>query len=53
LGSDGIHPTNDGYRKMADVWNAAIGVAREQNMLLDPEDNGVPDYADTGNNTYT
>ncbi|KAJ4296824.1 Glucan endo-1,3-alpha-glucosidase agn1 [Kalmusia sp. IMI 367209] len=43
--SDNIHPTNDGYRKMAAVWNEAIERARAQGMLQDPEDNGTPDGA--------
>jgi lysophospholipase L1-like esterase len=41
--ADGIHPTNDGYKKMAAVWTAAILEAREAGMLQDPEDNGQDD----------
>lgn len=43
FGSDGIHPTNDGYKKLAAVWTAAFLRAHEANMLQEPEDNGVPD----------
>jgi len=49
LSSDGIHPTNDGYKKMAAVWLAAILEAREANMLQKPEDNGQEDDRPTIN----
>ncbi|KAK4499432.1 hypothetical protein PRZ48_009946 [Zasmidium cellare] len=41
--SDDLHPTNDGYRKMAAVWDAAIGKAVEEGKVQDPEDTGIPD----------
>ena len=44
--SDGIHPTNDGYRKMAAVWNVAIEKARKSGFLQEPEDTGIPDDGD-------
>ncbi|CAI6342018.1 unnamed protein product [Periconia digitata] len=37
ISEDGIHPTNEGYKKMADVWAKAIASAREQNFLEEPE----------------
>lgn len=40
---DALHPTNDGYRKMAAVWDAAIGKAVQEAMVQDPEDTGIPD----------
>lgn len=44
LGSDGIHPTNDGYRKVAAVFDAAIIRAALEGRLQKPED--VADFAD-------
>jgi len=41
--TDGIHPKADGYRKMADVWKAAIDEAARIGFLQDPEWNGAPD----------
>jgi hypothetical protein len=43
LNADGIHPENEGYRKMAAVWTAAILEARGANMLQEREDNGKAD----------
>lgn len=37
MSGDGIHPTNAGYKKMADVWAKAIASARKQHMLQEPE----------------
>jgi hypothetical protein len=46
---DGIHPTNDGYKKMAAVWTASILEAREAKMLQDPENNGKADASPATN----
>jgi hypothetical protein len=47
LGSDGVHTTNDGYRKMAVVWNVAIASAWTSDFIQAPEDTGISDDAPT------
>jgi lysophospholipase L1-like esterase len=44
LSSDGIHPTDAGYRKMATIWYSAIGQASASGYLKQAEDNDMSDY---------
>jgi lysophospholipase L1-like esterase len=42
--ADGTHPTDEGYRKMAEVWFEALVAASEAGWLVAPEPvQGVPD----------
>jgi lysophospholipase L1-like esterase len=42
--ADGTHPTDEGYRKMAEVWFEALVAASEAEWLVAPEPvEGVPD----------
>ena len=34
---DGIHPTDEGYKKLADVWLSAIYEAGKKGMLVEPK----------------
>ncbi|KAF2824052.1 SGNH hydrolase [Ophiobolus disseminans] len=43
MNADGIHPTNDGYKKMAAVWTTAILKARQEKLLQEPENTGKSD----------
>jgi hypothetical protein len=51
LGTDGVHPTTDGYRKVVAVRAAAIASARFQNLLQEPENTGVSDDSEGSDNT--
>ncbi|OGM49676.1 hypothetical protein ABOM_001781 [Aspergillus bombycis] len=44
---DGTHPTDEGYKKMASVWWAAIQEAESRGLLQKPKDIGESDWADT------
>ncbi|KAL2190053.1 SGNH hydrolase [Thermothelomyces heterothallicus CBS 203.75] len=42
--ADGTHPTDEGYRKMANIWYASLRVASDRGWLEAPEPvPGVPD----------
>ncbi|AEO60969.1 carbohydrate esterase family 3 protein [Thermothelomyces thermophilus ATCC 42464] len=42
--ADGTHPTDEGYRKMANIWYASLRVASDRGWLQAPEPvPGVPD----------
>ncbi|KAJ9319488.1 CAZyme family CE3 [Paecilomyces variotii] len=41
IGSDGIHPTDEGYHVMADIWYAAFNEAVEKGMLQAPAGNAT------------
>jgi lysophospholipase L1-like esterase len=43
LGPDGTHPTDLGYKKMANVWASALKTAVNSNKISAPKNNGVPD----------
>ncbi|KAK6076806.1 gdsl-like lipase acylhydrolase [Seiridium cupressi] len=43
LSSDGTHPVDAGYQKMANVWYTAIGAADAMGFLKAAEDNGLSD----------
>jgi hypothetical protein len=43
IGSDGTHPTMEGYSKMASVFWYAIQAALAQDMITAPADNGYDD----------
>ncbi|KAK6065946.1 esterase family protein [Seiridium cupressi] len=53
LGSDGVHPTTDGYKKLGAVWLQAITEVYDSGMIQAPADSAyVNDTAiSTGNNT--
>jgi lysophospholipase L1-like esterase len=44
LGSDGIHPVDTGYQKMANIWYTAIGAADAKSFLQTAEATGLFDY---------
>ncbi|KAK9782805.1 hypothetical protein SCAR479_01148 [Seiridium cardinale] len=43
ISSDGTHPVDAGYQKMANVWYTAIGAADAKGFLKAAEDNGLSD----------
>jgi hypothetical protein len=42
LNSDGIHPSNEGYPKLAAVWTAAIDQAYNNGWILSPIESSFP-----------
>ncbi|CAM1507911.1 Fc.00g047590.m01.CDS01 [Cosmosporella sp. VM-42] len=49
IGTDGVHPTDGGYKKMAAVWNKAINTAYGLNWLKAPiASNNVGTWGDDG-----
>ncbi|OTA88317.1 carbohydrate esterase family 3 protein [Hypoxylon sp. CO27-5] len=44
LNKDGVHPTDEGYKKMANIWFEGIKEADQQHFLQEAEKvNGIPD----------
>lgn len=48
IGPDRIHPTNEGYIMMGDVFLEKIREVAEKGLLERPVDNGIPDNGDDG-----
>ncbi|KAH8664571.1 hypothetical protein BX600DRAFT_550581 [Xylariales sp. PMI_506] len=51
IGTDGIHPTQGGYQKLASLWYAAINYAYNQSMLVAPTQTSHVDDSATANTT--
>jgi len=49
---DGIHPTDEGYKKLADVWLSAIYEAGKKGMLVEPK-GSMPAVAVPSDRTHT
>ena len=45
--SDGTHPTDFGYQKLASIWWLAFTKASQKGFITIPEDNGLPEDSTT------